>query len=118
MTRLSEADRYEMAVLLPQLAGGLVEAGLQKDAPLLVDQGTGLWRHQIGAASAMVEPLLQRRARDLIERLCAQAIMLQQHWPGRCRYSAGASFGRTAGPDTPVQAPNRGDELYVETRGR
>ena len=73
------SDRYEMAVLLPQLAGGLVEAGLQKDAPLLVDQGTGLWRHQIGAASAMVEPLLQRRARDLIERLCAQAIMLQQH---------------------------------------
>jgi len=73
------SDRDEMAVLLPQLAGGLVEAGLEKDASLLVEQGTSLWRHQIGAASAMVDPRLQQRVRDLIERLCAQAIMLQQH---------------------------------------
>jgi hypothetical protein len=71
------SDRDEMALLLPQLAGGLVEAGLEKDASLLVEQGTSLWRHQIGAAS--VNPRLQQRVRALIERLCAQTIMLQQH---------------------------------------
>ena len=55
------------------------EAGLEKDASLLVEQGTSLWRHQAGTASAMVNPRLQQRVRDLIEQLCAQAIMLQQH---------------------------------------
>lgn len=73
------SDRDEMAVLLPQLAGGLVEAGLEKDAFLLVEQGTSLWRHQAGAASTIVNPRLQQRVRDLIERLGAQAIMLHQH---------------------------------------
>jgi hypothetical protein len=71
--------RPEAVMLMSDVAAGLVEAGLRQDAPLLIDQGTSLWRHQLRVADTIGVSELEQRVHERIGLLSANAVRMHEH---------------------------------------
>jgi hypothetical protein len=69
----------EAALLMPQVAAGLVAAGLREDAALLVNQATSLWRRQLQTAHEVRDLALEEQLHEQIGRLAAQEVLGHQH---------------------------------------
>lgn len=73
------SGRPGAVMLMSELAARMVTAGLEQDAPLLIDQGTSLWRHQLRVANTVGVLDLEQRVHERIGRLGADAVSLQSY---------------------------------------
>ena len=101
------SGRAGAATLMPQVAAGLVDAGLREHAPLLVTQATSLWRRQLQSAHEVDDRALEQRLHRASRSASApRQILVDEHGLEDPYRSLADRLRRSAWPAPPVSTPD------------